>query len=525
MKTWRILYAMARADLLERTRRYSFLVMLGLVLFLGYNVNIGQITLRLETYRGVFNSAWVGSMMTLVVNFMLGWFGFYLVKNAVARDYETGVGQIIATTPLSRPLYMLGKWISNMIVLDGMVVILMLAAIVMQLLQREDPHIHLWALSAPFIFVALPFMALVAAMAVLFESIRWLRGSGGNVVYFFFFIMGIAVVAIMFGTNEPLLDWLGFGVFKNSMALAARAAYPAYQGGLVFSLVPPSEEILPFYWAGVEWTAATILPRLVLWGLAVGLTLLAAVFFDRFDATRARPRGKRSAVPAPGEVGLRQEDPVAPATAPSLIRLTSLPVSRPRPGLGALWLAELRLLLKGLPWWWYLAAGGLIVASWVLPLAGVRQTILPAALIWPLLVWSGLGSREVHRNTSQLVFSSPRPLNQLPVAWLAGLALAILMGLGTAVRFALAGELTSLVSLVAGLLFIPSLALMLGVWTGSSKAFEVIYVVFWYLGVLNKVLELDYLGLHTSANWPVYLLLSGLLLGLAILGRWRQLQK
>jgi len=185
MKTWRILYAMARADLLERTRRYSFLVMLGLVLFLGYNVNIGQITLRLETYRGVFNSAWVGSMMTLVVNFMLGWFGFYLVKNAVARDYETGVGQIIATTPLSRPLYMLGKWISNMIVLDGMVVILMLAAIVMQLLQREDPHIHLWALSAPFIFVALPFMALVAAMAVLFESIRWLRGSGGNVVYFF----------------------------------------------------------------------------------------------------------------------------------------------------------------------------------------------------------------------------------------------------------------------------------------------------------------------------------------------------
>lgn len=87
MKTLNVLYHLARADFLERTRRVSFLVMLGLVLYLGYLVNIGQVTLRLETYRGLFNSAWVGSMMTLVVNFLLGWFGFYLVKGAVARDY------------------------------------------------------------------------------------------------------------------------------------------------------------------------------------------------------------------------------------------------------------------------------------------------------------------------------------------------------------------------------------------------------------------------------------------------------
>jgi len=66
------LYHLIRADFLERTRRYSFLVMLGLVLYLGYAVNTGQITLSLEGYRGVFNSAWVGSMMTLVVNFFLG---------------------------------------------------------------------------------------------------------------------------------------------------------------------------------------------------------------------------------------------------------------------------------------------------------------------------------------------------------------------------------------------------------------------------------------------------------------------
>lgn len=79
--------------------------------------------------------------------------------------------------------------------------------------------------------------------------------------------------------------------------------------------------------------------------------------------------------------------------------------------------------------------------------------------------------------------------------------------------------------MLAGLLFIPSLALALGVWTGTGKAFEVIYVVFWYLGVLNNVPELDYAGRHASGNWPVYLALSVILFGAALLGRPRQLQR
>jgi hypothetical protein len=207
------------------------------------------------------------------------------------------------------------------------------------------------------------------------------------------------------------------------------------------------------------------------------------------------------------------------------VRLTPLTDSQPRFHFGTLFLAELRLLLYRLPWWWYLVAAGLIAASFFLPLETLRQNILPAALVWPLLVWSGLGCRETRYDTRQMVFSAPRPLRtQIPVAWLAGFVVAVLMGGGTLVRFGLAGEIASQLSLLAGLLFIPSLALALGVWTGSSKAFEVVYVVFWYLGLLNKVLELDYLGLHTPQNWPTYLLLSLALFALALLGRQRQLK-
>lgn len=333
MKTLRVLYHLARADFLERTRRASFLVMLGLVLYLGYLVNIGQVTLRLETYRGVFNSAWVGSMMTLVVNFLLGWFGFYLVKGAIARDYQTGVGQIMATTPLSRPLYLFGKWLSNLAVLGLMVLVLALAALAMQLIQREAPVIQVWALVSPFLLVALPFMALVAAIAVLFESVAWLRGSFGNLVYFFGFILGITFIAIMFGTTIPVLDWLGFGVFKTSMAEAAKAAYPAYGGGLALSLVPARGDIQPFLWDGVQWTLPLLLPRLEILGLALAVTLVSALFFDRFSQS-GMPQRKKSASKTADALTLE----TVPVTGPKPITLTPLPAAQPRFSLGRLFL-------------------------------------------------------------------------------------------------------------------------------------------------------------------------------------------
>ena len=45
MNTVHILFHLARADFFERTRRYSFLVMLGLVLWLGYVMASGQFSM------------------------------------------------------------------------------------------------------------------------------------------------------------------------------------------------------------------------------------------------------------------------------------------------------------------------------------------------------------------------------------------------------------------------------------------------------------------------------------------------
>jgi ABC-type transport system involved in multi-copper enzyme maturation permease subunit len=512
MKTVRILSQMARADFLERTRRYSFLITLGLVLWLGYVSASGQFHMRISpNYYGVPNSAWVGATMTITVTFFLGWFGFYLVKGSVARDYETGVGQIMATTPLTRPLYTLGKWLSNFAVLGVMIFILLVVGILMNLLVGTADF-DLWALVAPLLFIALPCMALVASVAVLFESIPWLRGGLGNIIYFFAFLGLMIITVENTSADRPFLDFMGIRLIGDSLSAAARAAYPECNGGFSFTASVIRDPQV-FLWNGIAWTAGVLLSRFLILAGAAGIALLAAVFFDRFDLSRIahnKRKGKTLSTPV-----MTVSSAALPVVSINLTRLTG---ARSRFRFPALFLAELKLLLKGQHWWWYAVAIGLILAQ-LFAGSAVTRILLAVAWIWPILILSGVGCRESHYDTDQIVFSAPHPLvNQLPATWLAAFCVTALMGSGAFLHFLFFEELTSLRAWMAGALFIPSLALSIGVLTGSRKIFEVIYVLWMYL-ILQKIPALDFIGMTPESPWYVYVLLALILVLLAAFGR------
>ena len=60
------------------------------------------VTFSMGGYRGVYNSAWVGGTVTVLCVLTLSFGGFYLVKSAITLDRRTRVGQVIATTPLTK---------------------------------------------------------------------------------------------------------------------------------------------------------------------------------------------------------------------------------------------------------------------------------------------------------------------------------------------------------------------------------------------------------------------------------------
>jgi hypothetical protein len=164
------------------------------------------------------------------------------------------------------------------------------------------------------------------------------------------------------------------------------------------------------------------------------------------------------------------------------------------------------------------------------PLAGVKQFVVPIALVWPVLRWSPMGTREREFRTDALLFSAPRPVTRLLVAqWVAGAALALLVSGGALVRFAITREWGSFAALIVAVGFIPSLALAFGIWTGSGKLFEVLYLILWYMGPMNRIPALDFVGVTQpgSGAGPVvsFLVVGVLFAALAVAGRRRQLAR
>jgi len=517
MSTLRVIYHLARADFYERTRRYSFLVVLGLVIFLGYQVGIGNMGIKLGQYRGAFNSAWVGSMMALMASFFLGWFGFYVINSSIARDRETGVGQIMATTPMTRPLYAIGKWISNFVVLTTMVVILMLAGIIIQFLQGESLQLDLIAFVSPFVVIVLPLIALVAAVAVLFETIPFLSGGFGNIVYFFLFVMVIALAQE--ASLNPVLEPTGTVITHNDMTAELIQNHPDYDGEFTLGAGFDQEVTDTFLWHGITWTGEMLLLRSSLLGAALLITMVAALFFDRFDTSRAKPKRTKIKTTA-------QETVIASSSQKvSVPHLTPLKISANRLNFLNILSTEIKLLLKGQRWWWYLVAGGLMVAGLINSSETAYRVILPIAWIWPILLWSSIGCRETRHNVQSITFASPSPVwRQLPAQWLAGFILSMIVASGTLLRLVIVGNFAGLMWLLIGAIFIPSLALACGVWSSGSKLFEILYILFWYLGPINQLPLFDYIGV-TGESQPLYFILASLaLLALAVVGRIRQLR-
>jgi hypothetical protein len=524
----RILYHLALADFLERVRRYSFLLTMGISIYLGYASVTGQLAMRFNNSRGIFNSAWIGGQMAIIASTFLSLAGFYVVKNTIERDRSTRVGEILASTPMSKTLYVMGKATSNFAVLAAMVGILAISGVIMQLWRAEDLHVDPWKLLAPFLLIALPAMAVVAGVAVLFETIPGLRGGFGNVLYFFVWSLALALpVSTAEKNGGYLFDWSGLSAIWNSLRSAANV--PSTHDSFSLSIESSSQihSTVTFLWNGIRWTGGLVLARLSWFLVAIAFILLAALLFDRFDPAKGR---WRTVVSAPAPI---HPDPVenGPQLKPAYasLSLTPLPTRESHFRFGAILLAELRLMLKGQKWWWYAVVVGLIVASAAVPDASARGMLLACAWFWPILIWSKMGVREVRDQTSQLIFSAPHPLaRQLPAVWFAGVLLALITGSGYSGRLLLAGDWRGLLAWLIGALFIPTLALTLGVWSGSSKLFEIIYTLLWYIGPMHATLQLDFMGSAPGTSHTMvpafYFVLAMAMTAVAFLGRKRQLQ-
>ncbi len=190
--------------------------------------------------------------------------GQLLLHTTPEHLLRTGVGQIIAATPISRAHYLFGKCFSNFAVLSTIVGVLVLVAAGMQFLRGEETQLRLWPLLSPFILMTLPAMLVIAALALLFESVSWLRGGLGNALYFFLWIalLSTAIMPSMIQHSEtvtPAHDLFGMSTLLADMSRAVRQHFPEYKESVSvgYEIRRGPIRLQTFPWQGMALAAGT----------------------------------------------------------------------------------------------------------------------------------------------------------------------------------------------------------------------------------------------------------------------------
>jgi hypothetical protein len=529
----RRIYHIGRADFLERVRSRKLLIFLAVVAYLGYLVNVGGVNLAYTitsgseqtTVVGEPTAALIGLKSALTAGAVLVFAAFFLMRNAIERDRKYNHGPLIASSDTTDPVYLLGKLVSNVGLGVVVVATLGVAAVVNHAVHGVGSTNPV-ALVVPLLVLAVPLCVAVGAVALLFETVGWLDGTLGNTLYI---LLATSALSVLAGVGSALPseiplwvkagDPLGHVTVYQMTVDALRTKVPEYGGGL------PSLGTLQgsrsFRYDGGAWPAWVFAQRAGIVAVGIALTLATTTTFDRFRARETTeseslwrffspswwagivlpdsvPEGSVLGwVPGIETTTDREAGDVPPADAVSLT-----PVERRDSG-GFLRLvrAELRLALRGHPWWWY--AGALtFVAVPLFALAGgpsepsgaFRTFFLPLMYVWPIFVWSMLGARASQHGMTDLILASKYPLGQLVAEWLAGILVGFGLGSGMFVLIAAAGDTGLLLGLVSATVFPPSMAVALGIWNRSPRLFEIFYLLLWYVGPINGAAPLDFVG-------------------------------
>ncbi len=449
---------------------------------------------RLQT--SVHSAAYIGAAMSFLGGFLAVVVGFYLVAGSIRRDRERRIGAILAATPLPSAAYLVGKYLAHVAYLC-LVVLFILPIGLYHFLRFGVGPFDAAAFFSPIVLLALPAIAFVAAMAVLFDVAPGLSGRMGWVVWFL--LLGVVIAAVPIaqaknpetGVNDrlPLFDPMGA---TSVSVLIARSLPQAIPGTISTGLIFRQEVVPAVAWSGLPLDADFVARRLggVLWALPpLGLALL---LFDRFDPARRRWKLRRATPPIPALEAPALSDPrsaAAALSAPSFAQLAPVAV---RPSAFLSIVADAVLLWK---------TGSIL--RWAVLILGVLAAVLPVSaapmvgagfllLLAPLIAEASC--REALAGAGPLVFSQPG-VPRSGVLWKLGSVslFVVVISLPFLVRALLTSPARGFAAL-SGLLFVAALSVSFGSLSGGGKLFVGIFLALWY-AALNRVPYLDFCGL------------------------------
>lgn len=486
----RALIQTTKIDVLHKVRSQKFVLMLLAMAILAMiffpSIDAPYQTITLGNYRGVYNSAWIGNTLAMLNVSFLPLILFYFIRGAIQQDASSRRGEIFAASRLNMFDYLMGKVVSNLSI--GLLVILWMTIVAafMQLWIGEDRSISLWHIFLPQFIHVVPLVLLISLVAIVFDSIPLLRASIGNVAYFFLAI----IFLVNFSYEATNLD-----VVSTDMKQALFILHGLNTDSITMGITTASgsTDTQTIIWNGVSsYKDFSYTSLSYILGACILLFGLAWFSFSRSALLATNATSKTSTI-------------FLNAFKPYL-KLTTYIHSSVR------WLTARNVFLNltrqeflllsanKSPYLW-VAVLGLWIAQWFVSTAIMLTAILPALLLLGALVISSLGQREKNHGTKDFLINAPLLMKvQYPAMVFAGLVFLSVISLPSLVLLVANGQVHAFGLLIAGYFCIVSAAILLGTLSRSNKAFEIVFVIIWYMGPISHFTYFDFIGVDPQLS-------------------------
>lgn len=496
------IYYIGKSDFLDRIRNKNIFIIMLLMMYISYlffpeNKSSFYYTLIYSCdgllYRSIYNSIWLGWVATIAFISVITLIGFYFVRNSIQRERGLLIGEITASMPIKSWIFIFGKAFGNLLFLLLQMLVVILITIIMQFVRGESYSIQPIKLLIPFFILAIPACFIVAVIAIFFEIIPILRGAFGNVAYFFIWC-GICIASLQIKESD-LSDVFGMNSAAKIISEQIGSYFKEFKDASKFSIGTIGtlhNNIKTFVMIDANIKINLIMGRLFWIGMGIILLFLFSIFFRRSSLIRTKASSKfkdtnfiEKKEDSYKKKVILSENFETKTYANNLSMINS----------------EIKIMLTSANLLWYAVIISCSIGVLFLNGESLNKFLIPLIWILPIFIWSKLGTIQANFNMEDylLTYVNYRK-TQLLNSIIAAIFFTILINISLIIKFLMLNNFVGIVYIFIGIFFVNSLGMFIGNIAKNSTAFEIAYIILWYVGILNGFTTFDFLGLTQNSG-------------------------
>lgn len=293
---WYTMQILIVTEVRLRSRRWTSLLAVFLMAAMCWNIisdpASGHAMIVIDHARVLYTSSALALGSSSLLSMIMLFVGFFLVRGRVADDIRTGIGSLIAASPVSNAVFLSSRWIGGVLYFMLLIFAGMLSVIALQMV-RGEPGIDFWIYLQTYSLVFIPLAFYVVSLALLFDSVPFLMGKLGDLLFFILWIAQLSLITkvMELGRGESSA-WF---IFDFCGLVTTIANLQGQLGTKNFSLGGSNFDpaLAPIVLSASLWSTKLVVLRVATAVFALLPLLLAFPLFHRFSPDRVKQSQSR----------------------------------------------------------------------------------------------------------------------------------------------------------------------------------------------------------------------------------------